>query len=641
MPTRRTIGTLAAVLSIFFALASTAFAVGIDRRASFALGDDACDDVSPEVAAQPDGTFLAVWQRCYLPARMAAQRLDAAGRKLGPQIDLGEGGFPQVAALPDRGFAIAYVLEESAGTGVFGIYARRLGPAGAPVAGPVRIDEGGSEERRVAYVVPRLAAAPDGRLFVGWRNLFLSPIPIPITQLPAFGRMIGADWVPLGPSFDLGAAGLFNDLDVSFDEAGRALVVTALGSVGARRYDAVGVQIGNAVEVGGGNVPAFNPHLAPRQGGGWWAVWEEREGGLQSILSRAFLRAIDVNGRPSGPRIDVGLVGAFGSTDPAVGVDPDGLALVAGRDSHGAIKMRLFDSSGAPASNLSPLADPDPFGLGRAALAESAATGFVALWEGNVDHSPPPPEAQAGWDLRGALLAASCSSADAVCARIGGVPTEVGVRWRLGALSGVGRGLRVGNHLLFSLENPGRFDVAVDLRGGAIDWAATTNAEVTISWTEAGVTRTAVKPRGPFASGRLGNPTQPPVAAPVVETAEVGSEPAGALALDGCTPSALTACLVGGRFRVAAFSIGADGVERPAGVLAFADRQTILTFGEAGGATLSLIDGRANNGKFWVYLGGLTKGAYRIEVTDVSTGTTRTYSNAAGTRQSRADRMAF
>jgi hypothetical protein len=419
-----------------------------------------------------------------------------------------------------------------------------------------------------------------------------------------------------------------------------------LGTISAGRFDAAGMLVGNPVEVGGGAIPAFNPRLAPRQGGGWWVTWEEQDGGIQSILSRAFLRALDVNGHPAGPRIDVGLVGDFGSTDPVVGVDPDGLTLVAGRDSLGAIKMRLFDATGAPASDLTSLAGPDPFPLGRTALAESAATGFAALWEGAVDLFPPPPVQvpQAGWDLRGALLAASCPSANAVCARVGSAIAEVDVRWSLGARSGIGRGLRVGNHLLFALENPGRFDVAVDLRGGAIDWAATTNAEVTIRWTEAGITRTATKPRGPFASGRLENP--PPPVSPIpaatnAETAEITGEPASTIATDNCSPSTRTACLFGGRFRVSSFATGADGVERPATVFAFADRQTILSFGEAGGATVSLIDGRANNGKLWVYWGGLSKAAFRIEVTDLSSGTTRTYTNPAGKRQSRADRRAF
>jgi len=639
MPTR-TFRTLAVLLSLLFGLASAAAAAGIDRRASFALGDESCDDTSPEVATQPDGTFLVVWQRCGFPSRIAAQRIDAVGRKLGAQIDLGSGEFPQVAALPDRGYAIAFLREVPSEVNVFGVYARRLDPTGAPLADTVRVDEGGGEENRVAYTVPRLAAAPDGRLFVGWRNLFLSPFPVPIVELPTFGRMLGADLVPLGSTFDLGGAGILDDLDVSFDEAGRALAVTALGAIGARRYGETGVPIGTAIEVGGGNIPASNPHLAPRPGGGWWLAWEEREVGTPLSFARAFLRPLDVDGHPAGPRIDVGLIGGLGATEPVPAVDPDGFVLVAGRDSMGALKMRLFDPTGAPASDLAALAGPDPLELGIVALAESSATGFNAFWPGDATHGLFPAELT-GWDLRGALLAASCPSANAVCARVGNGQAEVEVNWRLGTRSGVGRGLRVGNHLLFALENPGRFDVAVDLRGGAIDWAATTNAAVEIRWTEGGSTSSVVKPSGRFNSGRLESPASPQIPPPVEPAEAVSRATTRGLAVDGCTPSARAACLAAGRFRVAAFATGADGIERPATVLAFADGQTILSFGEAGGATVSLIDGTAINGKFWIYWGGLSKAAFRIEVTDLSTGTTRTYANPAGKRQSRADRNAF
>ncbi|HEV7670348.1 MAG TPA: hypothetical protein VGS22_17655 [Thermoanaerobaculia bacterium] len=635
MPTSRTIRTLASSLLLIFAFASAADATEVVRRGTLALGNDACDDTEPEVATQPDGTFLAVWQRCS-PSQILAQRFDSIGRRLGSEIDLGTGLFPQVAALPDRGYAVAYLRQLMPDLETFGVFARRLGSTGLPLADAARIDEEGENSQVTPYAVPRLASAPDGRLFVAWHDLFSLPFPLPFPEMSALGRMLEADLTPQGSTFDLGPIDLFSDSDISLDEAGRAISVTILSGLVAWRFDESGAPIGNAINVGGGSLEVFNPRLAPRPGGGWWLVWNE--GGAPQVSTRVFLRALDADGHTAGPRIDVGLLGSF-ETLPAVAVDPDGLVLVAARDRAGVLQQRLFDASGAPVSDLAPLAEPNPFAVGRAALAESSATGFVALWQGGAHLGPFPPTLT-GWDLFGALLASSCPSPNAVCAGVGSALAEVQVRWRLGNLSGIGRGLRLGRHLLFTVENPGRFDVAVDLSGGAIDWAATTNAAVQLTWTEGGSTHSVVKPAGRFASGRLKIPT-PPILATPGETAEVASEPAEALAVDGCAPSTRTACLFGGRFRVTAFVTGADGVERPAEVLAFADRQSILSFAGAGGATFSLVDGRAVNGKFWVHWGGLSTAAFRIEVTDISTGTTRTYANPAGKRQSQADRGAF
>ncbi len=642
MPSRRALLPFVAVLLLCATswTAPPASALEVARRTSFALGDDACDDVAPKIAAQPDGSFLAVWQRCYFPTLLRAQRLDALGRKLGAPIDLGEGLLPQVVPLPDRGFALAYLLEDRE-RGLFTVHARRLASTGLPLGAAVRLDET-TESTRVDYSAPRLSVAPDGRLFAAWRYVFLTPIPIPISQLLAAGRLLDANAQPAGSSFELGYAGLLDDLDVSFDEEGRAIAVLALGNVAARRFDASGIQVGSAVDVSGGGLFAANPRLAPRRGGGWWMVWEESEGG-QSVVTKTFLRALGPDGGLAGPRIDVGLIGNF--AEPVVALDPDALVLVAGRAADGSVTTRLFEPSGAAASNLLRTAGPDPRPLGRVDLAPASPSGFTAIWEGDVDYYPPPPVAQAGWDLRGATLAASCPNPAALCARLGDVQSpvqaQVEVRWKLGALAGTGRGLRLGRHLLFALENPGRFDVAVDLLGGAIDWAATTNAEVEIRWTEGGATLVAQKPRGPFRSGHLAlpAPTSAPLPAAAVTDAILPEAPPPT---GTCAPSATSGCLFDGRFRVSAFSTGADGVERAAQVLAYADRQVYFDLpGAAGGAALSVVDGRSKNGKIWVYVGGLSDASFHVEVTDVTTGASRTYSNAAGQRQSRADRQAF
>ena len=54
-----------------------------------------------------------------------------------------------------------------------------------------------------------------------------------------------------------------------------------------------------------------------------------------------------------------------------------------------------------------------------------------------------------------------------------------------------------------------------------------------------------------------------------------------------------------------------------------------------------VVDGRAINGKFWVFYGSLTAEAFTLTVTDTVTGATKTYTNAAGQATNGTDTKAF
>ena len=54
-----------------------------------------------------------------------------------------------------------------------------------------------------------------------------------------------------------------------------------------------------------------------------------------------------------------------------------------------------------------------------------------------------------------------------------------------------------------------------------------------------------------------------------------------------------------------------------------------------------VVDGRAINGKFWVFLGSLTSEQFSITITDTVTGATKTYTNDSGQPSSVADTSAF
>ena len=53
------------------------------------------------------------------------------------------------------------------------------------------------------------------------------------------------------------------------------------------------------------------------------------------------------------------------------------------------------------------------------------------------------------------------------------------------------------------------------------------------------------------------------------------------------------------------------------------------------------MDGRAVNGKFWVFYGSLTAEAFTLTVTDTLTGAKKTYTNTAGQATNGTDTSAF
>jgi hypothetical protein len=57
--------------------------------------------------------------------------------------------------------------------------------------------------------------------------------------------------------------------------------------------------------------------------------------------------------------------------------------------------------------------------------------------------------------------------------------------------------------------------------------------------------------------------------------------------------------------------------------------------------TVKVLDGRAINGKFWVFYGSLTNAAFTLTVTDTVTGAAKIYTNPQGTMASAADTTAF
>jgi len=111
-----------------------------------------------------------------------------------------------------------------------------------------------------------------------------------------------------------------------------------------------------------------------------------------------------------------------------------------------------------------------------------------------------------------------------------------------------------------------------------------------------------------------------------------------------CSPGPFTLCLNEGRFRAEV-----DWQQSPLGP-SFVARAVPLTgdtgyFWFFGSANIELVvkvlDGREDNGHFWVFFGALSNLEYTVTVTDTLTGAVRAYHNAPGELASVADTTAF
>jgi hypothetical protein len=116
---------------------------------------------------------------------------------------------------------------------------------------------------------------------------------------------------------------------------------------------------------------------------------------------------------------------------------------------------------------------------------------------------------------------------------------------------------------------------------------------------------------------------------------------AAAKAVGSCTAGPYL-CLAGNRFR-AEVTWKANEVAAPAQAVSLSGDTGYFWFVDPANVELvvKVLDGRAINGHFWVFYGGLTNLAYTLTITDTVTGAVKVYSNPAGKFASAGDTAAF
>jgi hypothetical protein len=452
------------------------------------------------------------------------------------------------------------------------------------------------------------------------------------------------------------------DPDIAIQGDGTALAVWAR-FVDTNEYQIVGRRFS---PLGGPLSPTFpisraerfringSPRVTPRGTDAWWVGWNSQQGlpGGPPPASEIRIGRLGAEGIPAGieqPFEDPDAIEAF-----ALGSEAAGNLLVLVGERSGTISGRWFDSGGAPASDRTRISPSGPLKAAFPTLPDRSSGAIPAAWFKHSDGT------FADSDLSGLLISPACREGQSAACLGPGGRYRVEIAWQAAGTSGTAKALPLGGNVAtFGLKNIADHDVTVLLAGPGsknLTFAATTNLAIEIRVTDrtTGMIRKFTKAAGILESRRIVN------ALPVVPSGELDPRPVAGRNAPGnemddemddevltapaagevCVPTNRALCLVGGRFRA---ELLADD-PRPTSALLRTDKSGGLALPRAPETPvviLSMIDGRATNGKFWVRLGGLASSAYQVKITDLSAGRTKIYANPAGRLESREDRTAF
>jgi ELWxxDGT repeat protein len=268
------------------------------------------------------------------------------------------------------------------------------------------------------------------------------------------------------------------------------------------------------------------------------------------------------------------------------------------------------------------------------------------------------------WSLPLGTPAGCQPAADHLC--LAGGRFKVEATWRdFQGNSGIGMAAPLTTDTgYFWFFNPANVEVVVKVLDGRslnqsfwVFYGALSSVEytLTVTDTQTGLTRRYDNPSSQLASvadtdgfGPLGaflaaGTTASPASHLASAIAVVSTGPAPAAAPDLCTPAADRLCLAGRRFSVTATWKDFQGHTGTGMSGALTDDTGYFWFfaPENVEVVAKVLDGRAVNGKFWLFYGALSSVEYTLTVTDLQTGAMRVYKNASGNLASVADTAAF
>jgi hypothetical protein len=223
----------------------------------------------PRVAVDDAGRFVVVWEQYNVPGdpmtdSVQARLYDAAGVPVGPQFRVntyttGLQGYPDVASDPDGNFVVVWQSSTSpTDLSQTSVHAQRYDSAGVPVGAQFQVNT----TTTGLQIRPTVAVDGNGNFVVAWTSLF-SP---GTDTLPwsVVAQRYDATGTPLGPEFQVNTYTTNNqespraamdadgDFVITWASQGSAGTDTAgptNESVQAQRYDAAGMPVGTEFQV--------------------------------------------------------------------------------------------------------------------------------------------------------------------------------------------------------------------------------------------------------------------------------------------------------------------------------------------------------------------------------------------------------
>jgi hypothetical protein len=604
----------------------------------------------PDVAEDAGGNFAVVWaDESAPPSSLIKVRLFAAsGAPTSGEILVAQtqpsSSTPRVAMTPLGEFVVVW----EAGQNIFLRHYDRLGrtpqivfdplPPGTRHNPDVVVDTAGNA------VVVWAESHPDGDLIVLQRygaNGFAVGLPQQVNQ--------NAPGTRDHPRIAISPAG---SLLVSWDD-NRA----GLSDVWARRFDGPAGAWSPETRI--------NPDGAGYQQGSAPLLYPQEDGAVvfyDLTASKLLVRRLDATGAVAGDPIPLGDAGPdFQAPDASLA--PDGTAFVVwqGADRH--IHGGFFDRSWSPRGESFPVSPPVAQLMDLGPAAASGPAGSIAVWA-NGAVPPPFPGVPFGDGLDGSAFgifarrfpAAGCAAGAEVLCLGAGNRFEARVSWRNPYNGDTGTGKAVpltgdtGAFWFFSADNLELMIKVLD--GRAINgsfwvfYGSLSNVEYTVTVTDTTTGTVKTYHNAPLQlASRADVDAFPAPASLAAGAAKAAPVPPfhPAFAAGTCDPSQ-GLCLAGDRFQARV-----DFIDPRTGLAG--KGQAVPLTGDTGAfwffdptnleLMIKVLDGRAINGEFWVFYGGLSDVEYTITVTDEATGAKRTYHNARHHLASGADTAAF